>query len=74
MYQHKLIGMGDTMKKVIFGGFCLISGILLFMLMEGIAISPTYGENIPDVLIKLTGISIAIYGFVLGVTGLKDEK
>lgn len=62
------------MKKIIFGGFCLLSGILLFMLMQGLDISLLYGTNVLDILVKAIGIAMAIYGFVLGVSGLKEDK
>ncbi len=61
------------MKKVVFGGFCLLSGIILFTIMEGLHISLVYGSNIPDMIVKLIGVALAVYGFALGISGLKSE-
>jgi hypothetical protein len=62
------------MKKIIFGGFCLLSGIILFALMEGLQVSLVYGSNIPDMIVIFISVALAIYGFVLGISGLKSEK
>lgn len=62
------------MKKVVFGGFCLLSGIILFTLMKGLQISLVYGSNIPDMIVIFISVALAIYGFVLGISGLKSEK
>lgn len=62
------------MKKVIFGGFCLLSGIILFTLMEGLQISLVHGSNILDMIVIFISVALAIYGFALGISGLKSEK
>jgi len=60
------------MKKIVFGGFCMIGGILLFMLA---ALEPgslyANGNLVP--VIKILSILLFVWGIVLGVTGLRED-
>jgi len=57
------------MKKIIFGGFCFLGGLLMLLLAHSYSIHG--GPSGIDWL----GMIIAIFGFVLGIIGLvkKDD-
>ena len=59
------------MKKVVFGGFCLLSGVVLYIVMQ---ISLIHSSGILDIIVQLVGVALAIFGFVMGISGLKSEK
>ncbi|MCL2694180.1 MAG: hypothetical protein FWE60_03645 [Oscillospiraceae bacterium] len=60
------------MKKIVFGGFCFIGGILLFctpLIVGSYRGQPDFGQGI-----SLFGAILGIFGLVLGVIGLlKDD-
>lgn len=58
------------MKKIIFGGFCMISGILLLWL----SITEGFYININlTPLMTVISFLLLIGGFVMGIIGLKDK-
>jgi len=58
------------MKKVIFGGFCLIAGVLLFCLSL-MTLNNTgntiYGH------IAMLGAALGVFGLILGIVGLRKD-
>ena len=63
--------MVPNMKKIIFGGFCMLTGVALLWisLTEAIVIN---SANISPVVSILSAI-IIITGFIVGINGLRDE-
>ena len=59
------------MKKIVWGGFCLIAGILLFWMFDTVDI--LYGTNIPEVLMRIAAVVLGISGLVLGFQGLRKD-
>ena len=59
------------MKKIVWGGFCLIAGILLFWTSSSMDLY--MDTNIPEIILKLLAVAFSIYGLVLGFTGLRKD-
>jgi hypothetical protein len=61
----------NPMKKVVFGGFCMIVGILLYWMF--------YSQNILNdnqferILQLLLPLGIGILGLILGIKGLRKD-
>lgn len=60
------------MKKTVFGGFCLLGGILLAVLTGALNFCPFGGYG--DIVLEIIGAALSVYGFVLGFLQLKKEN
>ena len=58
------------MKRIVFGGFCMLSGAVVtaMMVWAGAACAP----ELPVVLTGIAGFCLALYGFALGLQALGD--
>jgi len=59
------------MKKAVFGGFCLLAGVLLFCL--SFLMSSFDGEAWVYTAM-LAGVPLAVFGLILGLMSLKENK
>lgn len=61
------------MKKVIFGGFCMLTGMLMLIYLQIAEIVPDYHDfGVPMLILALV---VTCGGFLTGVLGLmKKEK
>jgi hypothetical protein len=62
------------MKKVIFGGFCLVAGILLFCLSFFISSIDGVDRDIWIFISLFAGVPLAVLGLILGFSGLREDK
>ena len=65
------------MKKVVFGGFCIIAAILLFWMSDSITFitgSSTYASSIPEFILKILSVGLGVFGFTLGIKGLREKE
>ena len=62
------------MKKVIFGGFCLVAGVLLFCLSFMISDIEAVDRIVWQSVGLFGGVPISILGLILGFMGLKEDK
>jgi hypothetical protein len=60
------------MKKIVFGGFCMISGLLLFGLTAAMPASFFVNMSLFP-LARMLSVLLFVVGFVLGVIGLKEK-
>lgn len=58
------------MKKVVWGGFCMIASILLFWMFSTITIT---SSNLPELALKILSVGFGIYGLVVGLQGLRKD-
>jgi len=64
-------------EKVIFGGFCIIAAILLFWMSDSITFIPgasTYASSIPEFILKVLSTGLFVFGFALGIKGLREKE
>lgn len=61
------------MKKIVFGGFYMIVGVLLFATIFTADRSIIWGTGIPEVLLYLAAAALVITGLIYSIKGLKQE-
>ena len=58
------------MKRIVFGGFCMLSGAVAVAMM--VWAGTAWAPELPIVLTGMAGFCLALYGFALGLQALGD--